>query len=256
MAIVWALRSDNANFSARYSLGSLVGRPAAASSANLPTYGADATALGGNSFDLSLAGAATRCLVYSGRDIFSSVAFSVLMRVKFTTIGTYGLMEITGSPFAGTPNNFNLYMVSDWRCGFYNQTPAACISPSVIYATPPSTGTWYDVVFTWDGTTSANAAKLWIDGSNVGSLTASAAATDPRDSAYTNQIVIGGIIGASSTRYLINEVVIWDAVINPASVELVGGTGSLNGASRTAFVDVASFDGSASTGGGFPTYSI
>jgi hypothetical protein len=210
----------------------------------MPTYAVDASALGGNVYDLSGASALNRAIVYPARDVFSSVPFSVLMRIKFTAVATYGLFEISGAPFSNTPNLFNLFMVSDWRCTYFNQTPTSCLSAGVIFATPPSTGVWYDVVFTWDGTTGANAAKLWIDGTNVGSRTATAAATSPRDSAYSHQIIIGGINGASLTRYVINEVVIWDEVIDPTSVGLVGGTGSLDGASRTNFVDVASFDGS------------
>lgn len=241
MSIIFALRSDNANFTARYSKGLREGRPMAQTSANLPAYITDAGAIGGNSFDLALSAAANRCIAYSGRGVFGSVtAISVLMRIKFTAVGTYGLFEFSGAPFTTTPNLLNMFMVSDWRCTVVNQDPTLCTS-GVLYGTPPSTGTWYDVVFTWDGTTTSNAVKLWIDGTNVGSRTAGAAATSGRNEANTVNIIIGGLNGATSTRYLINEFVIWDEVIDPTSVTLTSGSGSLNGASRTAFVDAADF---------------
>lgn len=248
MAIIWALRSDNANFSARYSEAGLVGTPVYTSVANIPTYGADATAIGGNSFSLDR-GSATSCgLVYPARGVFSNQAISILMRLKLAANGTFGLFEINpGSTWLA--NSYLMYMVSNWCLNIVNQTPAT-VRSSTLYNTAPSTDVWLDMVVTWDGSATAGSVKFWLDGSNVVSVNPSAAASNPKNANTTSMINIGGVTGAPTTRFLLNEFVIWDEVIDPTAVALVGGTDSLEGADRTAFVDVATYDGTASSGSG------
>jgi hypothetical protein len=248
MAIIFAARSDNASFNARYGPAGITPALMHTNVANIPTYDVDATAIGGSCYNLAGAGAAVRGIVWPAYNIFATKAFSILMRLKFPAAGTYGLLEI-GSAGAFTATNYILmFMVSDYRLTLTNETPATAISSAIIYATPPANDTWVDVVLTWTGLTTANAVKLWVDGSNVGSLTAAVAGTDPRNAKKNNFLSVGGVPGAASTRYRVNEVVVWNEVINPAAVGLTGGTGSLEGAARTTFVDVASFDGTAVSG--------
>ena len=96
------------------------------------------------------------------------------------------------------------------------------------------------MLLTHDGTTSANAVKLWVDGVNVGSLTAGAAATNPKTVNKTDILSIGGISGAANSNYLLNEFVVWNEVIDP--------TGIYVGAARAAFVDCTAYDGTAAAG--------
>jgi hypothetical protein len=51
----------------------------------------------------------------------------------------------------------------------------------------------------------------------------------------------------NQTRIKVNEFVIWDDIIDPTNVALVGGNGSLNGSSRTNFVSVTNTTGSGNT---------
>lgn len=238
------MRTDNASFNARYSIAGLTPALLYSNVANVPQYTVDATAIGGNNFSLDRGASQQAAIMYPARGMFTNQAISVLLRLKFAVAGTFGICEIaSGSGWA--MNQFLLYMVSDWRLTLTNQTPATVLSNGIVYGTAPANDTWIDAVITWTGTNVTNGIKLWIDGVNVGSRTALLAASNPRDSKRTSYINIGGVPGASNTRFLINECVIWDEVIDPSSVALTSGTGALNGASRTAFVDVPAYDGTA-----------
>lgn len=130
-----------------------------------------------------------------------------------------------------------------------NEQAVVCLNAQSFGAWSPTSGTWYDLVFRWDGTTTASAAKFDIDASSLGTATASAAFT----SSWTNQYFTDISIGFTNAGNTINagridEVVIWDSSLaSLSSVGLVSGSGSLNGASRTSLVDVVSFDGASYT---------
>ncbi len=246
--IIWAMRSNNATFSARKSAAGL--RPAVLyAAANAPTYDVDATAIGGHNYNLD---SGSHSLVYPAQGVFSNQAFSILMRMKFTGAGTYGVLEI-GSALP-IFNLIQLFHVSDWRIQMANGTPATILSSQVIYNTFPALSAWTDVLLTSDGLTTANAIKLWIDGSVVGSLTGLAAQSNPKDPYSINKITLGSFAGATNSRALWNEVVIWDYVIDPSAIALTSGSGALNGASRTAFVDVA--PSPVAGGSGLPSYEV
>jgi hypothetical protein len=249
MGIVWAARSDNANFDARYSPCGLRGGLLYSNVANIPLYEVDATAIGGNSYNLDQGAAAARAIIWPAHNVFKTAAWSILMRMKWTATGAYGILEVASGALWPSTNYLIIFNVSDWRLTLTNQTPATAISSAVISATPPANDVWVDVVFTNIGTTAANGVKVWIDGVNTGSLTAAVAQASPRDGNKTHYMSFGGIPGAGNARYRLNELVVWNEVINPASVALTSGTAALNGASRTAFVDVVSFDGTAASGG-------
>jgi hypothetical protein len=66
---------------------------------------------------------------------------------------------------------------------------------------------------------------------------------------------VGGNYTQLNTYMAVDEVVVWDEIIDfTANVTLTSGAGLLNGASRTAYVDVEALDGAAATGGGGPIY--
>lgn len=113
--------------------------------------------------------------------------------------------------------------------------------------TTNTSGTIYDMLFRWDGTTTANAAKLYIDNSLQGQLTASNALTSSWNNTYFKSISLG--MGSNSTvvvsAHKLDEFCIWDGIIDPAAVDLVSGSGALNGASRTSLVAATSYRGPA-----------
>ena len=114
----------------------------------------------------------------------------------------------------------------------------------------PTAGTVYDIVLTWDGTTTANALKIYVDGS----LLVQGNASINNNFLFANGACYSEIKLANSQNqgfdgdFDFEEMVLLDEVIDPNSVGLTSGNGSLNGASRTEFVDVAESNGLPSSG--------
>lgn len=117
-----------------------------------------------------------------------------------------------------------------------------------------SINTFYDITLTYTGDTTASGCEVFLDASSLGTATSSRSWDSPRDDIHRHLGVGFGDIANNSYMEL-QEFTIWDSVIDPTSVTLTSGSGSLNGASRTAYVDVAALDGSA-TGGGVTKKSL
>ena len=245
MAITFAARGDQLN--ARY----------APEGATAETVGSGTHAVvnsnqaginGSTSIDMSGASATERPLLYLGGDnLPAGRAFSILMRLYFDDVATsQGLLTLG---FGGRIEQFGIFLYFHST----NQIRFECNDESgnnflntgtTSFAT---ISTWHDVVITFTGDTTANGNKIYLDG--VLDDQATSTVTMPADmSAYrasTGPIKMG--YGGNDTydlsRYHLDELVIWDSVIDPTSVTLTSGLGSLNGASRTAYVDVAAQDG-------------
>jgi hypothetical protein len=240
--VIWALRADNASFNARYSSAGIT--PAILGGAAVPTYDVDATAINGHNYNLDAGVSNTnRGMTYPARGIFSTQAFSFLMRIKIgATTTSMGLLEWAPGPsftsdrmtffFSGT--NTRIILSSETN----NSTAAQTLT-----STAQSTAVWTDYVITWDGTGAAGKIILYIDGVSAGTATAPGAATNPRDAQKTDYISIGAVDNLLTNRFLIEECVIWNYVIDPTAVTLDSGTGSLNGAARTSLVTASSFNG-------------
>lgn len=246
--VVWAARSDNSNFNARYSpSGISPGICLQSSALAAPLYEADAAAIGGFRWNMDRGASLSRVLSYPGRGIFNTQAISMLMRVQIPVAGLYGIFELN-SASSFSANRFTLYWATnDWRLFVCQENGLAGLSNFTILTSAPTTGAYIDIVVTWDGTTASNAFKLWVNGVNVASTTCGQAWQASKNANLTDFIAIGGISGVTTVRQYFNECVIWNYVINPTSVALVSGTGSLNGASRNSFVDVAAYDGTTNT---------
>lgn len=242
MAIVFAVRADNANFAARYSSNST----AVQSVMGTITHDVDATAINGYNFNLSQGSSAGRCLAWPFRGVHTTKEISVLMRLKITALGTQGFWQI-GQPCGHNVNNMALYNASSlWGLVCYSSTwNVAVKSGTFAGGGAPPTGAWCDVVITWDGTNAANALKLWVNGSNVTSETMTQQWVAPT---FHETVTVGGVTTSTPfANFVFEEFVIWNEVIDPTSVTLTTGTGSLNGASRTALVEVSALNGGSYT---------
>lgn len=100
----------------------------------------------------------------------------------------------------------------------------------------PTSGTYYDLVFTWDGTTTANAVKIYVNGTLLSQATSALAMSSGWTNTDWHDINIAATPNVNLSKMYVDEFVIWDSVIDPTSVTLESGTGSLNGASRTSLV--------------------
>lgn len=169
---------------------------------------------------------------------------SVLSRVAFpiTNTGNWGIFCLGPWGLSG-PGNVILFLTGGQleiiQAGFNTTNGVVFNAPASL-----SINTFYDIVWTWDGTTGANAFKLYINNvlfAQMASSQAWATIAQPWPA-----ISMGGVGGVGSGTY-VNEFVIWNGVINPASVLLDSGLGALSGNTRTSPVTCSVFDGSVYT---------
>lgn len=253
MGAVFAWRGNSLN--PRFSWGPKFGIPSASSSGNLPAIVSDGTAIGGSALSLDAGDASTqnRNMNFHGRILGPSTSrkYSVLVRIKLdsATYGGHIGFWLLGVPTSMTPSGFGLGRLSNGDCRTIagDQLGVNRLNSNFTTSWSPTTAAWLDFLYTIDATLTTNNVKMYVDGSQLGSSLSFNATThwpdNPAD--YINNLILGRVswdVGTTFSRF--NEVVIWDEIVNPASVALVGGTGALNGASRTEFVDVPEFDGS------------
>lgn len=254
MAIVFAARSDNASFDARYAGGLSLGVPLA--SGGSISYGSDGTAIGGNAITLPTTG--IKSLVWPGRKNTPGVrTISVLIRRAPAFSGapsaSYGIISLSANAGRGpTLTAEHLITSGNIQIMARNELFATAINNLSPGAWSPTSGTWYDLFYSWDGTTGAGSFNFYIDGSSIGTVTPGAAFSASWSDNFFQEIFCGvsdNFSGSGVAYGKINEIVIWDTIVDPTSVLLTSGTGSLNGASRTAFVEVPYYHGLPSVGG-------
>ncbi len=249
MSTVFGLRSDSATFDARYSTGGKTpGQVLQSSASAAPLYEVDATAIGGNRINMDRTVSVARSLVWNAATLKTARPISVIMRVKLIANGTFGLFSLD-SAFNWSANRFVVNTTAtDWRASVANANGQFGLNNVNLITETPILNVWQDLVWTWDGTTGANAFKFYIDTVLKSSQTPTQAWASPYDPKIANTLMIGGVPGANNARMYVNEVIVTDAVIDPTSnVTLESGSGLLNGASRTSFYAVSAFDGVNST---------
>ena len=179
----------------------------------------------------------------------NSRAWSVLFRIAPGYTGTPAGSRAFGCLTAGVGATSAYF---EWRHDITtaNLTMASKNETSATYTTAsfgtwsPTSGTFYDVVFVGDGTTTANNVKCYVDASAIGSgLTPTTALTSSWANTWFKSICIGSSPNTTASAFKLDEFAIWDGVIDPTSVALTSGTGSLNGASRSALLAVTAFGG-------------
>jgi hypothetical protein len=151
--------------------------------------------------------------------------------------GRLGEIELTHETTTG---NINVTAI--------NAAGTVCINAASAGAFSPTSGTRYDISFAWDGTTTANSFKVYVDAALLGSLTPGTAFEAGWTNTYFKEIILGVSRASSAALHRTDELVVWDTVIDfTANVALESGNGLLNGASRSSYVSVSAFDGLNST---------
>ena len=253
MGITFAVRSTQVD--ARYALsgkhGAMYGE-----TPNAGTIVNDPSALGGQFFDLGITDQArnNNVVLYNGQKNWpTGQTFSVLMRLYFNNISSPKKCLFVGSRFGEficplfmsyNPNH------GGWSLVATDDTTSDGPSDNQIISGAPPTGQWTDVVLTAKMDGSSDNVEIFIDGSSVGKTTFHDVVPDPRNFALIQSIMIGGsdIGQGNGTELGVNEVVFWDEIIDPTNIKLASGSnGSLNGSSRSDFVDVENFDALHST---------
>lgn len=248
MGIVFAVRGDS--LTARYSGGRNTGM---AFGNTAPSVASDAGAISGSSIQWQ-ANNNTKFVCWPGRsNTPNGRAITVLVRFRPGYTGTPATSQGIFSLIAGSGKGPLIEMIHNNSGNVVvtarNETATLCLNAASFGAWSPTSGTWYDIVFRWDGTTTASAAKVDIDAVALGTATATAAFASGWTDQYFSEINIGTTnAGSTINGGRVEEFVIWDTSLSSlTSVGLVSGSGSLNGASRTSLVDVSSFNGSSYT---------
>ena len=214
-----------------------------------PTACSDTGLIGSSVIDLNQYGWNTY-LCHAGFGNFpdGTAPVSVLMRVVFGSVGAApsinnNLMGFVPGDGAMRSGFFFQQQAgtANWLCRMYdyNGNLRYNATPFTWYAASTQA---YDLLFTWDGTNNSGACNFYIDNS----LMATWNPTVAKDSSY-NQITSiclgGGVLGANTSIIKLDEFVVWDEVVTPASVALESGTTTaLAGSSRTSFVAATRFD--------------
>lgn len=246
MALVFAVRANSLN--ARYSSGTNVGF----GTTSTVTSSADAGALSGSLIDLTAA--TNKSLIYNGKaNAGESRAFSVLLRLKSNYTGFANIRTLfqLGMGRGGTGPFLEFWHANatgNITAFGNNEANTRTFNSATFGSWNPTSGQYFDLFFSWDGTTTASAAKFYIDAVSLGNVTAGAALTSSWKSDYFNPIHLGSTQDVTTSNYFLDEFVIWDSVEVPTNITLVSGAGgSLNGASRTSLVDCVSIDKSSWT---------
>lgn len=255
MAIVFAYRTDQSNYDARYSPGHKTGTKIDPSS-NI-SFVADAGAIGGVALDFANSTNQKR-VVWSGHNNSpNGAAISITIRAapmySGTPAGRRALFSLSNAAQRPIVSLWH-HTTGDLVAYIFSGGGIAIANILSLGAFNPTSGTYYDLTLTWPGTTAANGIKAYVNNTLNGQGTASVAMDSGITNKYMNSLSIGGDNQATVGLLRVNEIVIQDAVIDPtANVSLESGAGLLNGSSRTSFISdvsgqtLTSFDGLNST---------
>lgn len=247
MAVVFSVRGNSYN--ARRSGGYPNGT--AYNSAQISIGAGDL----GSVIDLSNA-AVVKYVAWSGaKNTPNSRTMSVLVRFAPNYTGTpaasRAILEVD-SGTGGTGANFVIFHATttgNFTVTGRNQAGQNTFSSVNFGVWAPTQAQYYDMVWKWNGTTSAGAGSVTIDNSVLGTATASNALATDWGEQHWKAIAIGATAGLTTSQYFVSEIVIWDELIDTSAVLLDNGTTSaLSGTTRVSYVAATPADGSASTG--------
>jgi hypothetical protein len=249
--VVFAYRSTN-TLNAYYAKGGTEGIVHRAVGVTVD-MAVDATAIGGYALAFSDGSNTQKTITWPGRYNISPVkAFTMMMRLKSTYLNTpsarrallptlcngrHPSIELT---HALTSGNMEFSLSNEAGATLNTNTSLG------VYASP-AVGTWTDIGMSFTGDNTANGLKTYTDASLFGSGTAGGnmEIVGTWNNRWLSDIVLGaGRLSNGIFRGNVNEIVIWEGVVDlTANVTLTSGAGLLNGASRTAFVEVPAFGG-------------
>jgi hypothetical protein len=252
MALVFAWRADDADIKAKFSYGGPQGLLLPSGSLSRVV---DAGAIGGYSIDASSGGA--QSIVFNGGNHPNGRVFSYLMRRKADYTGSPSIVRglFANSSGYGTLSmsvllNIVHHTSGNIRAQIRNEGGSLIVNSADFGTFSSTAGDWEDHLLTWDGTSSADSLKYYINAVLIGSITPTGAMSAALTSHYWKALQIGGTLSNTSADASFEEFASWDEVIDgTANVALESGMGLLNGPSRTSFVSnvsgqvLTAFDG-------------
>lgn len=205
--------------------------------------------IGGSYIDLDQGVSANHGLFYNGEgNIPLTQQMSILVRAAHVATATQAQMFYIGGP-AGTWANQARFSGNGIIPFSYTDAITGNSLATQNYTVALTQGRFYDFVWLLDASLTTGALTLYVDGAAV-ATTAGSGTRAALASARAFFIALGtqNANAQSTTRMFLNEFVIWDNIINPASVTIsTGVTASLNGTARTSFVNSLALAGASVT---------
>lgn len=248
MPVIFSYRSDT--ITARY----------AAISRETSLFGVTATTTAIGGFQAQL-GASGNLKAIANENWVSTTAYSMLLRINpdTNTMGgvDWGMFE-AGSIINNDLGSTQLYLNSSKQFFYRDIGPDGLniCNTSTSQTWEFTTSAWYDFLIVFRDT-ATGAAEIFIDGSTFGSINSTfkySFVGNQRNNLLTQAFSVGRGTISNISRFHLNEMVVWNEIIDPTNITLVDpssditSTGqSLNGNSRTGWVDVAKFWGLEST---------
>lgn len=248
MGITFAFRSQTATgFDARF--GASVTGASKEVASLVPAIIAYSTTgvLGGEILDLDGGSTLDVCVQWPGNgNLGDTLTHSFLWRGILPDIS--GNQGIWSTPGPGFHRGNMLYRSGGINSLGYSETASSAIlfETNIQGSSTQTANTVHDLVWTWTYTTGTGNFQFFIDGVTTASGNASGDVMTAWKAGFYQSIVVGTDKVFGVTRQLCNEFVVWDEIIDPTNITLehattgVTSTGqTLNGASRTGWVDVA-----------------
>jgi len=216
---------------------------------------ADSDNLSGGLIDFTSA-SASKALIFSGRkNTPDNRAFSLLMRIKIgytgAPAGNRGYITIGNLNGVG-PILQVFHAVTSGNIVVVQRRQAdnsACLNSVSFGALTTNTANDYlDLFFSTAGTTAANSASFYVSGTLLGQATPTNAMEATWYSDFLSAIAVGLATSATTSNFWLDELCIWDGVVDPTAITLVSGVGALDGPARTSLVLATALDGSVNTG--------
>jgi hypothetical protein len=213
--------------------------------------------IGGSYIDLDQGAFGIHGLVYpGGSNLPAGQQFSLLMRVAVQSTADANQLFWKGLPGSSIVDQARFSGTS--IIPFTTIDNAGNTLGTLNYTAAWAVNQYYDLVFTGDLSLTTNNQILWKDGTSVQTASSgSTRAAYPSPGAAFLMFGSQNLAAQNSCRIRLVESVIWNTIINPASVPLADGTtASLNGSARTSFVQATQLNGTAGGNAFIPSLGL
>lgn len=150
--------------------------------------------------------------------ITSNGAKSIRLKIKKDTLPT-GLEVILSNKSGSSEKGVTVRLMTDGRVNFYvaNGSGSSVILFNISSTKTVCDGQWHDIALTWDGTTSANGVKIYIDDMTIPDTTGTSTGTD---SVPTRNMEFGKVAGGTSYYYngYLDDVEFWNRELSSAEL--------------------------------------
>ncbi len=242
MSAAWSLYIRGSSKTAYFSKGD--GTPNTLGTVTIDTGAGTTGKIGSNVLNMNQGSLSQHGLIYRGYRNFEAVQkFSVFMRVAFGTVSSANqLWSITGAAQDGATQSRHNGSGSLVTTAIDNTTGSTINTQTQAFTF--TVGTFYDVGWTFDMSTTTNNMKLYVNGSLTGTTSSGATRTAPDPLMFMIMFGMQNTVAQNTCQLFLDEAGVYGDLLDfTASQSLVSGSGVLNGASRTSYLNVTAGNG-------------